>query len=295
MEKDKGPCKGCPGKAMETKTKLQQLQAVELDIFKEVVRICEKYGLTYYMSAGTFLGAVRHKGFIPWDDDMDMRMPRPDYEKLLSVLPDELREPFAARHFYHDRNVHRYFCRVENTKVRLHRNHTVHGQDSNAWIDIFPLDGMPENTLLAGCRKIHLLYRKMWMQLSVFDEIVDVKKKRALPERIIVFLALHTPIQKCLSWEKTWKKLDKALKSYDVGKSKYYMNFMSAYKFRDIIPKAIYGKGAKYPFEDQSFNGPEDYDAFLKILYGDYMKLPPEEKRKKHGLDDESIVIETDA
>ena len=281
-----------PEEKMEGKTKLQQLQDIELEMFKEVVRICDKYGLTYYMSAGTFLGAVRHKGFIPWDDDMDMRMPRPDYEKLISVLPTELRPPYIAQHYSLDRNVHRYFCRVENTKVHLHRTHTVHGQDSNAWIDIFPLDGMPANKLHFKLRKIHLLYRKMWMQLSVFDEIVDITKKRAWHERVIVFLALHTPIQKLLSWDRMYRKLDRALKRCDVEHSPYYMNFMSAYKFRDIIPKSIYGKGASYPFEDASFNGPEDYDAFLKILYGDYMKLPPEEKRKKHGLDDDSIVIE---
>ncbi len=277
---------------METKTKLQQLQEVELGIFKEVVRICDKYQLTYYMSAGTFLGAVRHQGFIPWDDDMDMRMPRPDYEKLLEVIQKELPAPYATRHFYFDKNVHRYFCRVENTKVHVHRNHTVHGQDSNAWIDIFPLDGMPDNKVLFKLRKFHLLYRKMWMQLSVFDEIVDVKKKRAWYEKIIVFLALHTPIQKCLSWEKMRDKLDKALKSYDVSKSKYYMNFMSAYKFKDIIPKEIYGKGALYPFETEMFNGPENYDAFLKILYGDYMKLPPEDKRGKHEMDFDAITFD---
>ena len=277
---------------MQEENILKQLQKVELDMFSEVVRICDKYHLTYFMSAGTFLGAVRHKGFIPWDDDMDMRMPRPDYEKLVRVLPKELKDPYIVQHFRHDKNVHRYFCRVENTKVHLHRNHTVHGQDSNAWIDIFPLDGMPANKIHMKLRKIHLLYRKMWMQLSVFDEIVDVTKKRNLPEKIIVFLALHTPIQKCLSWERNWKKLDHALKAYSLKKSKYYMNFMSAYKYKDIIPKSVYGKGRLYPFEDKQFNGPKDYDTFLKTLYGDYMKLPPEEKRKKHGLDDSSIVID---
>ena len=277
---------------MEQISKLRQLQLVELEMFKEVVRICNKYHLTYFMSAGTFLGAVRHKGFIPWDDDMDMRMPRPDYEKLVRVLRKELKPPYIAQYFRLDKNVHRYFCRVENTRVHLHRNQTVKGEDSNAWIDIFPLDGMPSNKLLFNLRKMHLKYRKMWMQLSVFDEIVDVTKKRVWYERIIVFLALHTPIQKCLSWEKQWRKLDRALKSYSVNRSDTYMNFMSAYKFKDVIPQKVYGKGKEYQFEDTTFMGPEDYDTFLKTLYGDYMKLPPVEKRKKHGIEDDSIVIE---
>ncbi len=276
---------------MENESALQRLQHIELDMFKEIVKICDRHGLTYYLSAGTFLGAVRHKGFIPWDDDMDMRMPRPDYEKLIRYLPKELPEPYIVRHFIHDHTVHRYFARVENTKVKLKRTHTVNEQITNAWIDIFPLDGMPDNRILAKLRKIHLLYRKMWMQISVFDEIVDVKKKRPWQERVIVFLATHTPIQKMVSWEKCWKKLDRALKAYPLSKSRYYMNFMSAYKFKDIIPKSIYGKGAMYPFEDTSFNGPEDYDGFLKILYGDYMKLPPVETRDKHMLDKSSLEI----
>lgn len=268
---------------------LKQLQKIELDMYKEIVKICDRHNLTYFMSAGTFLGAVRHKGFIPWDDDMDMRMPRADYEKLLKYLPKELPEPYVVKHFYYDKNVHRYFARVENTNVKFRRTNTVNTQVTNAWIDIFPLDGMPNNKLAAKLRKIYLLNRKMWMQLSVFDEIVDVKVERPWYEKIIVFIATHTPIQKWISWEKMWKKLDKALKSYPEGRSDVYMNFMSAYKFKDIIPKKIYGRGKKYQFEDTKFNGPADHDIFLRHLYGDYMKLPSEDARNKHFMDSESF------
>lgn len=274
---------------MENQSKLKQLQNVELEMFKEIAKICDKNGLTYYMSAGTFLGAVRHKGFIPWDDDMDMRIPRDDYEKLIDILYKELPEPYIVQHYKLNKNVHRYFARVENTKVKFIRTHAVKRQESNAWIDIFPLDGMPDNKIHASLRKFHLLYRKMWMQLSVFDEIVDVSKKRPWLERVIIFIATKTPIQNMLSWDRMWRKLDEALKAYPLSQSKYYMNFMSAYKFKDIIPKQIYGKGKKYKFEDAVFNGPEDYDSFLKILYGDYMKLPPKEKQKNHALDEDTI------
>ncbi len=260
-------------------------------MYKEIVKICDRHGLTYFLSAGTFLGAVRHKGFIPWDDDMDMRMPRPDYEKLIRYLNKELPEPYIVRSFVLDHSVHRYFTRVENTRVKFRRTHTRNEQLTNAWIDIFPLDGMPENKILAKIRKTHLLYRKMLMQISVFDEIVDVTKKRPMSEKIIVFLATHTPIQRMLSFDRCWRKLDRALKAYPLSKSRYYMNFMSAYKFKDIIPKSLYGKGAMYPFEDTSFRGPADYDGFLKILYGDYMKLPPVEVRNKHNMDQASLEI----
>ena len=274
---------------MENSSVLKELQQVELGIYKEVVKICDKYSLTYYMSAGTFLGAVRHKGFIPWDDDMDMRMPRTDYEKLISVLPHELSKPYVLKHYSRDKSVHRYFARVENENVHFQRTHTVKPQINNAWIDIFPLDGMPDNRIHKAFRKFYLMHRKLWMQLSVFDEIIDIKKKRPLRERIIIFFAMHTPIQRCLSWDKLVRKMDKALKAYPLDKSDVYMNFCSAYKYKDIIPKALYGKGAMYQFEDTELRGPEDYDSFLKILYGDYMKMPPLEARNKHFIDSNSI------
>lgn len=276
---------------MSEQSTLKKLQLMELDMFKEVVRICDKYDLTYFMSAGTFLGAVRHKGFIPWDDDMDMRMPRDDYEKLIKILPVELKSPYIACHYSIDKKYHRYFCRVENTKAQLVRTHTINEQKSNIWMDIFPLDGMPENKIYFNLRKIHLLYRKMMLQLSVFDEIIDVKKKRPWYENVIVYLATNTNIQKHLSLDKMWEKLDNALKSYSCEKSNYYMNFMSAYKFKDIMPKSVYGEGKLYAFEDTKFKGAEDSDTFLKTLYGDYMKLPPEEKRNNHDVDGASIEI----
>ena len=276
---------------MEVGKELRQLQMVELDMLKEVVRICDKHNLTYYLSAGTFLGAVRHKGFIPWDDDADVRMPRPDYEKLLSVLSDELREPYIIKHFLYDNTVHRYYLRINDPRVRLKRTHTEKGEISNAWIDVFPLDGMPENMLHNKCRQLRLLWRRMWLQISVFDEIVTLNKKRKWYENAIIAIVKNTPIQHFVSYDKMWKKLDYAMKAFPVDKAKYYVNFMGMYKFRDMIPKTIYGNGAGYEFEGEIFNGPENYDAFLTQLYGDYMKLPPQSERNKHFTEIESINL----
>ena len=277
---------------MKSETELKKLQSVELAMLKEVVRICDKYALTYYLSAGTFLGAVRHEGFIPWDDDADVRMPRPDYEKLLQILPEELSEPYLIKHFSLDSSVHRYFLRINDPRVKLKRNHSKQGELSNAWLDIFPLDGMPENRLHNKLRQFRLLYRRMWLQISVFDEIITIKKKRSWYENMIIKIVEKTPLQNYVSYEKMWEKLDKALKAYPIGKAKYYVNFMGMYKFKDMIPKEVYGNGAKYRFEDGYYNGPQDYDTFLKQLYGDYMKLPPVETRNKHMTEIVSVEID---
>lgn len=279
-------------KEMKSKPDLKKLQDVELAMLKEVVRICEKYNLIYYLSAGTFLGAVRHKGFIPWDDDADIRMPRPDYEKLLEVLQGELKSPYIVKHFFVDQSVHRYYLRINDPRVKLTRNHSITGEISNAWLDIFPLDGMPKNNIHNRCRQLHLLYRRMWLQISVFDEIITLEKKRKWYEELIIAIVMHTPIQYMVSYEKMWIKLDNAMKAYPVDDAEYYVNFMGMYKFKDMIPKSIYGSGAKYQFEDGFYNGPEDYDTFLKHLYGDYMKLPPIETRNKHMTEIASIEID---
>ena len=275
---------------MTETSQLRKLQLIELAMLKEVVRICDKYGLTYYLSAGTFLGAVRHHGFIPWDDDADVRMPRPDYEKLLKVMPQELSAPYVMNHLSVNPDANRYHLRVEDPHVTVVRTYSRKNEPNNAWIDVFPLDGMPEKGIANKMRQFHLLYRRMWMQIAVFDEVINLNKKRKWYENAIIWVVEHTNMQKHVSFARNWHKLDAALKAYPFEKAVYLTNFMGYYKFKDMIPVTVYGKGALYPFEDAYFNGAEDYDAFLKHLYGDYMKLPPEDERNKHGI--REIIIE---
>lgn len=277
---------------MEQGENLRKLQMVELDMLREFARICDKYKLTYYLSAGTFLGAVRHQGFIPWDDDADVRMPRPDYEKFVRICRKELKDPYLIKYFRYDHSVHRYYCRLNDPRVKLRRTNSKNGEISNVWLDVFPLDGMPRNKVLNKLRQFHLLWRRMWLQISVFDEIVTLDKKRSKLENLIIWVVRHTPIQHFVSYDRMWYKLDRAMKACPADKAAYYVNFMGMYKFRDMIPKKVYGKGAPYTFEGEIFNGPEDFDTFLKTLYGDYMKLPPEEDRNKHFTEIEAMTIE---
>lgn len=273
----------------ENVSMLRQTQLAELNILKEVVRICDKYGLTYYLSGGTFLGAVRHKGYIPWDDDTDIRMPRPDYERLLTVLKDELDAPYKVDHFLAGNNTKRfpyYFCSVNDPRILLHSTRSMAGEDRCAWIDIFPIDGMPKNVVRNKLRQLRLLYGRLRFQISVFDTIVDLKKiGRPAYEKILIKILTHIPLQKIFNYDKAWIKLDKALKAYPYDKAEYVLNIMSSYKLKDMMKKTVYGKGASYQFEDAYFNGAEDYDTFLTHLYGDYMKCPPENERNKHSTE----------
>ncbi len=262
--------------------KLRIVQKCDLEMLKELVRICDRHGLIYYLSAGTFLGAVRHKGFIPWDDDVDVRMPREDYEKLLKVLPAELDQRFRLGHFLYRQYEHVYVLRIYDPRIRIRRTNATKEKTCMAWISVLPLDGMPESRAAQWIRKKHLLWRRMWLMISVFDEIVSVGKKRKWIERMIISLVQKTGLEKKVSYRRNWVKLDKVMKKCPAKDSRWYINSMSSYKYKDIMPKTVYGEGKEYPFEDGLFRGPEQADTFLRTLYGDYMELPPADKRNKH-------------
>ena len=121
-------------------SQLRRLQLVELDIMKIFSEICEKNNLRYFLVGGTMLGAVRHKGFIPWDDDMDVGMPRPDYEKFLQIVRNNLPEGYSFLNYKQDEEYKRYFSRIVNNKVKIYNASNTKTIVENAWLDIFPFD-----------------------------------------------------------------------------------------------------------------------------------------------------------
>lgn len=272
------------------KQELKQLQAVELDILKQVLPIIEAHGLTYYMLGGTLLGAVRHKGFIPWDDDIDIGMPRPDYERFVQLAAQELHAPYQLHTFLSAKGEYGYYyARVENAGVRLVRSATKKVTEIPAWIDIFPLDGVPEEEgafsqwLKAAQRK------KLNFKLSQFDYFfsVDSTKKSSHAAGIIALKRLisATKVYRLLRPEACWRALDKCLKSNDYGASSRLINFCGFWGLKEMFPKSVYGNGRLYPFEDLMLNGPEDYDAVLTQMYGDYMTPPPDADKEHHYVE----------
>ena len=140
-------------------TPLCRLQLADLEMLKCVADICEKNGITYFLSAGTFLGAVRHKGFIPWDDDVDIRLPRPEYERLARVLRRELPAPYELSFYPYDRTSNRHYMRVIDPRMRVF--YLEHNREVGAWMDIFPLDGMPKPGIRNKIRQYRLLFGRM--------------------------------------------------------------------------------------------------------------------------------------
>ncbi|MBQ8062461.1 MAG: LicD family protein [Clostridia bacterium] len=259
------------------------LQLKELELFKQFRDFCEAHDITYYALGGTLLGAVRHEGFIPWDDDMDLGVPREDYERFLKLCEEE-EVPFELHTFRNDPKHYRYFARIEDPSMKVRRTDNQTVEVSNAWVDIFPLDGMPNNKYLREFHKYYVLWRRAAYKFSCFDLGVNVEKaNRPLVERLLIKVGMVLPVEKFFRLDRELNKLDRALKRFPYAKSDYLVNAMGAYKFREMFHKQYYGKGRAYPFEDTTVWGPEDYDFVNTQLYGDYMKPPAEADRNHHS------------
>lgn len=263
-------------------TNMELLHQVDLEITRAVVDICDRHGLTYYMLGGTMLGAIRHKGFIPWDDDVDLGMPRDDYETFLELAVQELPEHMKVVNYRNDPNYMYYITRILHTQTKVEEERI--GNDNrytHASIDIFPIDGTPNQPLLRKIYFFRVLYHRALMSLCYKDSI-DRQRKRSAKERALLWVMERIPVEKFTTPYKQKCKIDKLLRKQKVAGSRYIGNIMGAYRTREIVPAEFYGKGAMYSFEDMQLRGLERYDDYLRYTYGDYMQLPPEESRKTH-------------
>ena len=184
--------------------KLRELQLTELRLFKKFDEICRQYGITCIMP-WVELCPVGYatKGFIPWDDDMDIeRFQRPDYDRLSAIFSQELDNTIHFHDFHSDAQYIRYFGRLEDTCIKIIRHDNMKEEHSFAWIDIFPLDGMPNNMILRTIWKLYVLFLRMIYRFSCFDTLVNVNKKnRPWYEKALIFVGRHFSIQTLLNTE----------------------------------------------------------------------------------------------
>lgn len=290
--------------------KIEIIQQEQLKLIRIFTEICEKENLQYFMIGGTMLGAVRHKGFIPWDDDADFAMPREDYEKLLQKAPAYLKEPYLLENYLFDSNYIYYFSRMATTQLKIEIPGRMKAQVTNVGFDIFPFDGMPDNAVLFALHQFMILAKRALFSYSVFDDKVAISDEtHSGLQKILVFIGRYFRIGKLFSKKKRWLAFDKELKKFSPRNSKWLIHGTTGwispgmgYKkgepyrgIKDIYKKAIFGEGAFYEFEGMRLRGPKDYHAYLAQHFGDdYMTLPPVEERCGHKVriieNDRSII-----
>ena len=251
------------------KDQLARLKEIEIEMLIAVISTCEKLGLKYYMLGGTLLGAVRHKGFIPWDDDIDIGMLRKDYDVFVKKAQAFLPESLFVQTYITDPNFPMNFCKIRNSETtfiessikNLKINHGV-------FIDVFPLDFHPDNKL--SLKRYDL---KNKLLISRISEIY-ASAPRSIPRKIKHFFARIPTF--CLSVNRAVQARDNLMKS--CKESSRIANYCGAWGEKEIVPKEWYGEGTLLEFEGLWLNAPKEYDKWLTQVYGEYMKLPPAEK-----------------
>lgn len=266
--------------ADDGRAQLNSLQQIELEMLKVIIEVCEKLNITYYASNGTLLGTIRHKGFIPWDDDIDISLYRDDYEKFLKEAQQYLPSNYKVMTYIESEDDTVYTARVIKLDTKLINRIANIPHEENVWIDLWALDGMPGNKVINRIHRAHLMERRFWVQISKYDQLIHQHRPgRPWYEKAIMKVCEVTHFGSGIDTKKAKSRVEKTMMSYSPRKAAYAINFWSPYKFREEMPVEWYGKGKFLPFESIMIHVPNEPEKILEKLYGDYMQLPPEDQR----------------
>ena len=266
---------------MENFDYLPKLHNCQLIIAKEIKRICDENNIKYFIIAGTLLGAIRHGGFIPWDDDMDIGMLREDYEKFIKVAKAQLGEDFFLQTTETDVNYGLPFAKILLNETKLVEANAGSNAKKGIFVDIFPFDVAPENEESAEAhnKKTYLYKRLLLAKLNY-----NVCGKKDYVKRLVYFVLKI--MAAFYSHDKLCAKLDIEITKYNTESSSKIVNIGGAYGYTKETIKAEWVRDTvEIPFEDMTIAAPVDYIKYLESFYGDYMTPPPEDKRyNRHGV-----------
>lgn len=257
---------------------LRQLKKIEAELLNEVDKICAKENFRYSMGGGTLLGAVRHKGFIPWDDDIDIMMPRPDYDAFISFcLSNET--PFKLRCWETDKTFVDFSAKLYNPQTVLEDENVFGGSSLGVSIDIFPIDGLGDTYKKAKKAFNSTRFKRNLLIAAQWKKFFKSKTHSWYyePFRFAFFI-----LSRLVNKKRLFDKIQKKYKKIDFNGANFVAAVGGAYREKEILPKEVFTDYIDLPFEEYSFKAITAYDTYLSSIYGDYMKLPPEEKRVSH-------------
>ena len=259
---------------MKKKITITQVHKCCLDIALEFDRICKENGIPYYMLGGTMLGAIRHKGFIPWDDDMDFGIPREYYSKFMMIAEDELKQPYKFLYVNNSDYAILGIGKISDQSTEIEDDFTVKSEEKlGVNIDVFPLDPANGNTKP---------FSRNWYVRSLFrfQKLLFIDPGQR---------PMHTKILAIICQRLFKIKRDSIINylcrylSTPILNPTHYANHFGAWGYKEIVDMEIFGTPTLYKFENAEFYGVSQYDRYLNKLYGDYMQLPPEGARHTHA------------
>lgn len=253
---------------------MNDLQKVELELFQVFKETCEKLNLNYFLVCGSCLGAARHGGFIPWDDDMDVGMYREDYDKFMKLAPPLLPDGIFLQNYKSDPKFPQVFAKLRNSNTTYTEASMAHLDINHGiYIDIFPLDGYPDDP---NEQKNFVYLKSLYIRKLTCVCKLPQTLKGKLSVSMFRLFGYHKRTAKIAA------KYEAFISKYPVKGSKLICNHGTWYGKRDFISAEFYGKGTDIIYEGISVRVPEKYDEYLTALYGDWRTPPPAEKQKGH-------------
>lgn len=250
---------------------INELKRIQLDLLIDIDKYCTFNHLTYFLAYGTLIGAIRHHGYIPWDDDIDIAMPRPDYDKFVANYKSKDGFYRVVTH-KKDNRYTKPFAKVYDDRTIINE-YMYHQHDYGVYVDVFPIDGIDPN------RK--QIKNSGWLIKLLNTKLAILDSKRSISKNIV--MALGKILLLPITVDDIINKMEQNATIYSYANAKLVANIAySVYGEGDIIDKEALSSTIDGTFEGHSFKIPTGYDKYLRNIYGDYMKLPPVEKQVTH-------------